>query len=223
MNLAIAASVFGVIAVAELPDKTMIATLVMGSRNRPVLVWAGASAAFVVHAAVAVAAGHLILLLPHRALEGVTTALFLAGALFLLLVPERREEEIGEEAAEHAVAQEGEGASAGATAAGTGARGDRQQAGARRGPWRVVGAAFGVILVGELGDLTQILVLNLAARYREPVAVFVGAVTALMAVAALGAWGGRALLRWLPLSMIRRAGGVVLLGFAGYGIYSLVR
>ena len=44
-----------------------------------------------------------------------------------------------------------------------------------------------------------------------------------MTVAAVGAFGGRALLRVLPLAVIRRLGGVVLLGFAAYGIYSLVR
>ncbi len=232
MNLAIAATVFGIVALAELPDKTMIATLIMGSRNRPLLVWAGASAAFVLHAAVAVGAGRLVLLLPHRVLEVVTTTLFLAGALYLLLVPERHEEEAGEEAAAEAEADVADGAGVGGEGGGGeggGSEGGMERAARARsvttgrGPWRVAGAAFGVILVGEFGDLTQILVLNLSARYREPVPVFVGAVAALVTVAALGAWSGRALLRWLPVAAIRRGGGVMLLGFATYGIYSLVR
>jgi len=90
VNLALIATVFAVIAVAELPDKTMIATLVMGSRSRPVLVWIGASAAFAVHVTVAVVAGHLLTLLPHRAVEIVVTVLFLAGAAYLLFVPEKK-------------------------------------------------------------------------------------------------------------------------------------
>lgn len=221
MNLAIVATVFGVVALAELPDKTMIATLIMGSRDRPLLVWAGASAAFVLHAALAVGAGRLVLLLPHRVLEGVTTALFLAGALYLLLVPERHEEEAGEEAAAEAEADGARGEGGNGGGGGRAARARSVSTG--RGPWRVAGAAFGVILVGEFGDLTQILVLNLSARYGEPAPVFVGAVAALVTVAALGAWSGRALLRWLPLAAIRRGGGLILLGFAAHGIYSLLR
>ena len=82
--------------------------------------------------------------------------------------------------------------------------------------------AFGVILVGEFGDLTQLLTVNLTAHYHEPWSVFVGAYLALLTVSAIGAFGGKALLRVAPLSVIRRVGGVVLLGFTAYGIYSLV-
>lgn len=196
MSPGVAATVFLLVAVAELPDKTMIATLVMGSRSRPLLVWLGAAAAFLVHVTVAVAAGRLLALLPHRTVEIVTTVLFFAGAVYLLAVPERSEE----------------------------ARGARE--GGRELPertWSVVGTSFLVILVGELGDLTQILTVNLEARYHQPASVFVGAYAALLAVAALGAFGGRALLRVVPLAAVRRAGGVALLGFTAYGIYSLVR
>ena len=55
MNLSVLAITFGLIFVAELPDKTMIATIVMASRYRPLPVWIGAAAAMVVNAAVAVA------------------------------------------------------------------------------------------------------------------------------------------------------------------------
>lgn len=193
MNVGIAAAVFGIIFVAELPDKTMIAMLMLGSRYRPVLVWIGGSGAFAVHVAVAVAVGRLLELLPHAWVEGVTAALFAGGAAFLLLVPEKAEEEKGVEDAEQA----------------------------RRG-LRTVAAAFVVILVGELGDLTQILTANLAAKYGSPVSVFVGAFLALSAVAACGAFGGRALLRVLPLRVIRKAGGVLLAGFAAYTLANLV-
>jgi len=57
----------------------------------------------------------------------------------------------------------------------------------------------------------------------EPWSVLVGSLSALVGVAALGAFGGRALLRALPVAVLRRAGGLVLAGFAGYSIYSLVR
>lgn len=61
---------------AELPDKTMIATIVLSSRSRPLPVWIGAALAMVVNAAVAVLAGRLLELLPHRWVEAVVAALF---------------------------------------------------------------------------------------------------------------------------------------------------
>jgi putative Ca2+/H+ antiporter (TMEM165/GDT1 family) len=172
----------------------MIATLIMGSRYRPVLVWVGASLAFLIHAAAAVAVGQLLQLLPHRWIEAVTALLFAAGAAYLLFVPEKEEEREGEEEADTA----------------------------RRGV-KTVGAAFAVIFIGEFGDLTQILTANLAAKYHEPAAVFIGAFAALTTVAALGAFGGRALLRYLPLTVIRKGGGVLLAGFAVYSLVELIR
>jgi putative Ca2+/H+ antiporter (TMEM165/GDT1 family) len=171
----------------------------MGSRSRPLWVWTGASAAFLLHVGLAVGAGRLLELLPHRALEAVVTALFLGGAAYLLLVPEHREEERGEEEA------------------------DRTDPEADERARKVILTAFGVILVGEFGDLTQLLMINLVARFHQPVSVFIGGAAALIGVAALGAFGGRVLLRFLSVSVIRKVGGVILLGFAGYSLYGLVR
>ncbi len=196
MSAGVVATVFVLVAVAELPDKTMIATLVMGSRSRPLLVWLGAAAAFLVHVGLAVGAGRAIELLPREALEIVVTALFFAGAVLLLVVPVRREEAAGQ------------------------AEADRAQPVPTR-PWKVVATAFGVILVGEFGDLTQLLTVNLVGKYHDPWAVFTGAYAGLLTASAIGAFGGRALLRVLPLEWIRRAGGLALLGFAAYGIFTL--
>lgn len=205
MSLAVLATVFFLVALAELPDKTMIATVIMGSRSRPVLVWAGAAAGFVLQAALAVAAGRLIELLPHRVVEIVVTVLFLAGAVYLLAVPEKGAVEAGKDEAESAEAPLEAG-----------------RAG-RAGALKVMATAFGVVAVGEFGDLTQLLIVNLAARFHQPVTVFVGATGGLLATSALGAFGGRSLLRFLSLQTIRRVGGLALLGFGAYGIYSLVR
>ena len=51
---------------AGLPDKSMFASLILSTRYRPSWVWAGAAAAFAVHMAMAVTAGRLLALLPHR-------------------------------------------------------------------------------------------------------------------------------------------------------------
>ncbi len=187
------AGVFALVVVAELPDKTMIATLIMGSRYRPVLVWVGASLAFAVHAALAVAAGSLLHLLPHRWVEAITAVLFAAGAAYLYFVPERS----------------------------VGATGERQVERAPRNR-TTIATAFVVILVGEFGDLTQILTANLEARYHAPASVFLGAFTALTAVAALSAFAGRSLTRVLPLEAIRKIGALLLLGLAIATLVSLL-
>ena len=54
MDFALAATVFVTIFVVELPDKTFIATLVLATRYRPLLVWIGVTAAFLVQTVVAV-------------------------------------------------------------------------------------------------------------------------------------------------------------------------
>ncbi|HEY3940858.1 MAG TPA: TMEM165/GDT1 family protein [Acidimicrobiales bacterium] len=223
MSIGVIATVFAVVAVAELPDKTMIATLVMGSRSRPLWVWSGASAAFTLHVALAVAAGRLLELLPHRVLDAVVGVLFLAGAGYLLLVPER---EAVAEGDREARGSNGDGATSGPGApegTGTTPAGPDGRPRTTTGAFRVMATAFGVILVGEFGDLTQLLTINLVARFRQPWSVAVGALAALVAVAALGAFGGRILLRFLSVNVIRRIGGVILLGFAGYTVYTLVR
>jgi putative Ca2+/H+ antiporter (TMEM165/GDT1 family) len=202
VSVGVVFATFLIIGVAEFPDKTMIATLIMGSRSRPLLVWIGASAAFAIHTTVAVVAGRLITLLPQHTVDIVVTILFGLGAAYLLFVPERAE--IVKGTSEAAPTEElGRGAGVASM--------------------KVVATAFGVILVGEIGDLTQLLTMNLAAHYHDPWSVFVGALAALLTVSAIGAYGGRALLRWLPVQVIRRAGGVVLVGFTAYGIYSLVK
>ncbi|MET7304272.1 TMEM165/GDT1 family protein [Embleya sp. NPDC005575] len=75
---------FGLIFLAELPDKTMFASLAMGTRMRPLYVWFGTSTAFVVHVAIAVGAGGLLGLLPGWIVKLVSAALFGFGAFMLL-------------------------------------------------------------------------------------------------------------------------------------------
>jgi putative Ca2+/H+ antiporter (TMEM165/GDT1 family) len=188
MEFSVVAVTFGVIFVAELPDKTMIATIVLASRHRPLPVFLGAAVAMLVNTAVAVGAGRLLELLPHRAVEGVVAALFAAGSLYLLLTSEASASDRGEKEASH----------------------DSDS--------HVALTALGVIILAELGDLTQILTANLAAHYHQPWSVFVGAATALVTVMAIGVIGGRALLRVLPLGVIRKIAGTILAGFAVYTV-----
>ncbi|MGI5399346.1 TMEM165/GDT1 family protein [Streptomyces sp. CA-135486] len=84
---------FGVVFLAELPDKTALAGLMLGTRYRASYVFAGVAAAFAVHVALAVAAGSVLTLLPHRLVQAVVGVLFLAGALVLLLKKDDGDEE----------------------------------------------------------------------------------------------------------------------------------
>jgi putative Ca2+/H+ antiporter (TMEM165/GDT1 family) len=76
---------FGVVFLAELPDKTALAGLMLGTRYRASYVFAGVAAAFAVHVALAIAAGSVLTLLPQRLVQAVVGVLFLAGAAMLLL------------------------------------------------------------------------------------------------------------------------------------------
>nr|BFD90793.1 TMEM165/GDT1 family protein [Kitasatospora sp. Xyl93] len=84
MSPTVAALTFGVIFLAELPDKTALASLVLGTKYRASYVFAGIAAAFALQVGLALVAGQLLSLLPHRWVEGVTGVLFLVGAAMLL-------------------------------------------------------------------------------------------------------------------------------------------
>ncbi|MEU6311791.1 TMEM165/GDT1 family protein [Streptomyces sp. NPDC047014] len=93
-SITITAIAFGVVFLAELPDKTALAGLMLGTRYRASYVFAGVAAAFAVHVALAIAAGSVLTLLPHRLVQAVVGVLFLLGAAMLLLKKDGEEEEV---------------------------------------------------------------------------------------------------------------------------------
>jgi putative Ca2+/H+ antiporter (TMEM165/GDT1 family) len=103
MSFAIAAAVFPVIFIGELPDKTMFASLVMSSRGRPWAVWLGAAGAFLVHVVIATTVGvGLFALLPQRAVDALVAVLFAAGAIYAFVAAgDNRSELIAHEAQTH--------------------------------------------------------------------------------------------------------------------------
>ncbi|GAA3855605.1 TMEM165/GDT1 family protein [Streptomyces sp. NPDC003328] len=94
ISITVLALVFGVVFLAELPDKTALAGLVLGTRYRASYVFAGVAAAFLLHVVLAVAAGSLLTLLPQQIVHGITGLLFLGGAAVLLLKKDDGDEEI---------------------------------------------------------------------------------------------------------------------------------
>ena len=154
---------FGAIFVVELPDKTFLATLVLSTRYRPILVWIGVGLAFAVQTTVAVALGKAASLLPETAVHLLSLAMFLAGAVILF-----------REGRSHHLADEDEFATKARDVSG----------------WRAVLASFVVLFAAEWGDLSQLLTLTLVARYDDPVSVFIGALGALLAVSGLAVTRG---------------------------------
>ncbi|MDT9698487.1 TMEM165/GDT1 family protein [Streptomyces sp. P17] len=94
ITFSVTALVFGVVFLAELPDKTALAGLVLGTRYRASYVFAGVAAAFALHVALAVAAGSVLTLLPQQILHALTGVLFLGGAAVLLLKKGEDEAEV---------------------------------------------------------------------------------------------------------------------------------
>ncbi len=183
----------------ELTDKTFVATLVLATRYRPVPVWVGVSAAFFVQSLVAVTAGGLLSLLPHPVVSAAAAVLFLVGAVILWRGAADADVDVSEEEAE---------AAAQATADVT---------------WlRAAATSFGVLFLAEWGDLSQLLTAGLAARYHDPVSVFVGSWLALVVVAGLAVVLGRTLMRFVRLATIRRVGAVICVLLAGVAAYDLV-
>jgi putative Ca2+/H+ antiporter (TMEM165/GDT1 family) len=196
LDLAVIAICFGLVFVAELPDKTAVAGLVLGTKFPARWVFAGIAAAFAVHVVIATVAGSLLSLLPRRPVEAVVAMLFLLGAVLIW-----REGLESEEEKEDEVAAVPDSA----------------------GFARVATLSFGVIFVAEWGDLTQILTANLAAKYHDPVSVGLGAVLGLWTVGLLAILGGRTLLRVLPIVWITRIAAVVMVVLSVYSLVEAIR
>ena len=200
---------FGVVFLAELPDKTALASLVLATRYRPGVVFFGVAAAFAVQVVLAVAAGSVLSLAPRRIVEAIVAVLFLTGAVLMLRRPEPAQNDHSSSAAAAGSAPAGDELTA------PGTMSVRTQAGNQRsaqqtGFWKVAATSFGVLFVAEFGDLTQITIANLAAKYHDPLPVGIGALLGLWTVAGLAVLGSRQLLRWVPLTWIGRGAALVM-------------
>ncbi|HVB05941.1 MAG TPA: TMEM165/GDT1 family protein [Acidimicrobiales bacterium] len=205
MNLGLAAATFALVIPAELPDKTFISAVVLSTRHHPLPVWLGAASGLILQAGIAVLAGRLLALLPHRVVGAIVALLFLGGAAYLLFT---KEEAVEAEAGKLAEAEE---ELAAGTTASTTVVSERSL--------RIVGASFLIVALAEFGDLTQVLVANLSARSRDPLSVFVGAAVGFILISGVGVVAGRTLTRVVPLTVVRRLSGLALLGL---GIWSVV-
>src|SRR5246127_1477824 len=192
MSLTAAGATFLAVLPAEIPDKTILACLILSSRYRPIVVFGGAAAAFLVQVVIAVAAGGALSLLPHRIVEACAAAAFLAGAV--LLWRQKDEKDEGEQ--------------------------DAGRDGMGSGVWPVFGTAFAVVFLAEFGDLTQFLTVSLAARFHDPISVGIGATLALWVAAAVAVTLGWRVLKLIPMHWLTRGAAVVMVVLAGTTAYA---
>jgi putative Ca2+/H+ antiporter (TMEM165/GDT1 family) len=192
MSLTAAVATFLAVLPAEIPDKTILACLILSSRYRPSVVFSGAATAFLVHVVIAVAAGGALSLLPHRIVEACAAGAFLVGAVLLWRQKEEKDDE----------------------------QDDVGRDGMRSGFWPVFGTAFAVVFLAEFGDLTQLLTVSLAARFHDPLAVGIGATLALWVAAAIAVTLGWRVLKLIPMHWLTRGAAVVMVVLAGTSAYA---
>jgi putative Ca2+/H+ antiporter (TMEM165/GDT1 family) len=169
-SLSIAGTIFVVVLLVELPDKTALATVLLATKNKPLPVFAGVALAFVIQTMVAVFAGSLIALLPHQVVRIGAGLLFIGMAI---VVAWRTRRQQVAEAAEQVPAPS-------------------------RGRDRPFITAFTMIMLAEWGDLSQLATVAFQARYNQALTVFISATLALWTVTALAVFVGNRLGSLLP-------------------------
>jgi putative Ca2+/H+ antiporter (TMEM165/GDT1 family) len=175
-----AAVTFFAIFLAELPDKTMFATLLLASHFRRKLpVWIGVTLGYTTHVVIAVMFGSALTRLPEKPIQVVVGMLFCVGGV--MTWRSGRDEDD---------AESGKWSASLSNA-------------------RVVWTAASVILVAEFADLTQLATAGFAARFDDPLAVGVGAALALSSVSGLAVLTGTWLQRHVSLRAIQRVAAIL--------------
>ncbi len=183
---------FATIALAELADKTQLVCISQACRFPYAPVLAGSALALVVVTAIGVALGSLLhIALPPEMLSVVAGALFIAfGVLMLVSWWRDRGEDEDDEVCE---------------------TDPEEGAGPAVSNWKVFGSTFGLVALAELGDKTQLAVIALSGRYGSPMAVFVGASLALVAVSTASVLAGRMIARRMSLEVVEVVAAVLFL------------
>ena len=186
----VALSVFTLIFLLELPDKTALAVVLLATRHPPFPVLVGAALAFAIQTLVAIFAGSLFGLLPSDVVRIAAGILFLALA-FILIRRNLRRLQMEEE--REVKTEE------------------------RRWGRHPLLASFAVVFIAEWGDLTQLATAALQARYHQPILVFLAALLALWAVTGLAVILGNRLGRLLPERPLQ-IGAAVIMAVAGLAL-----
>ncbi|MFC3487319.1 TMEM165/GDT1 family protein [Amycolatopsis roodepoortensis] len=189
-------SAFGLVLAVELPDKTLVATLVLTTRFRAWPVFAGVTAAFAVQSAIAATFGSVLTLLPETLVTVIVAAMFGIGAFMLLREGFSPGKDGGEDASRSGPSP--------ATF------------------FRSALTSFGVLFAAEWGDASQLATASLTARFGNPFAVALGSFVALVAVAGLAVFIGAKVRSRIRPKLIQRVAGFVFAGFSLFALAQLV-
>ena len=190
MEINIFLTVFTLIFMAELPDKTAFATFLMATRGKALPIFIGVAAAFIIQSLVAVGFGSLIGLLPERWVHAGAGVLFIVFAAHTWFFHDKDEAEI---------------------------KHDTPMVSARVKFRSAVWKSFMVIFIAEWGDITQLTTASLAARFHEhPITVFLAATMALWCVTALAVVAGKKVGHAVHVDVLKKVSTIL---FAGVGIY----
>ena len=154
MNWNLFTSTFGLIFLAELPDKTAFAALMLAGEGKLPALFLGAASAFLIHVILAVTIGEYLGLLPSGWIKtgsGILFLVFAAISLKRAYSSEAPESETKEKAPSLSFAQ-------------------------------AFSKTFAVIFIAEAGDLTQLATASLTAKYHDKISILAGSVTALWSV-----------------------------------------
>jgi putative Ca2+/H+ antiporter (TMEM165/GDT1 family) len=85
--------------------------------------------------------------------------------------------------------------------------------------WQVFSLAFITLFIAEMGDKTQLAVFSLVTETKMPLAVFLGASLALMAVTLIGALFGGVITRFIPPYYMKIGAALLFLGIGGFTLW----
>jgi putative Ca2+/H+ antiporter (TMEM165/GDT1 family) len=190
-SLPIFLSTFGILFIAELPDKTALAALVLATKHKlgPVII--GSWLAMIVQTIVAVAAGGLLTLLPAEPVHIAAGV----GFLFFAYVAYTRKEDEMEKEEEREV----------------------EQTKRRRPVWFT---SFLVVFAAEWGDLSQLATAGIVVRVGNPLSVGLGAAIALCLAILIAATVGSQVSKWIDPKKITILSAGIFAVVGVYMIYS---
>jgi putative Ca2+/H+ antiporter (TMEM165/GDT1 family) len=187
-------TVFSLIFVAELPDKTALIILLMATKGRPWPLFWGVALAFLVQNIVAVVFGRAISLLPEYWVHLAAGIMFFVFAVQNWRSAAKPEDE--DEATQLAASGKSEF-------------------------WQRLGRAFVVIFIAEWGDLTQLATASFTAQYPQQMGtVFVASTAALWSVTGVIIGIGQRFKSWGQSPWLKKGSAVA---FACIGVYFIVK
>lgn len=195
-SLLVLLSAFVVVLAVELPDKTLVATLVLTTRYRALPVFVGVSVAFLVQCVIAVSFGSVLTLLPEQVVSGAVALLFGVGAVMLLREGFAKDHDSEADAA----------------------RSGPAEVSFRRAAL----TSFGVLFAAEWGDASQLATAGLTAHYGAPFAVGLGAWLALVVVGGVAVLIGRKIQARVRPQLVQRVAGTLFGVFALFAVYQTV-